>query len=136
MRKKAGFVGSGVIMAGAVLSLAGCAKHADFVELRDHLATVSKSQDQDQKRLDALQRRLESLERMKDSESVRPKLDEMSARIQKLESRLAKSDETAGIPVVPKVEPALGEPARPSKPQKPASSSDMPTMMPGVPTIT
>ena len=63
MRKKTGFVGSVVLMAGSVLWLAGCAKHADFVEMRDHLATVSKSQDQDQKRLDALQRRLESLER-------------------------------------------------------------------------
>ena len=103
-------------MAGALLLLAGCAKHADFVELRDHLATVSKSQEQDQKRLDALQRRLESLERRKDSESVRPKLDpkfdELSARIQKLESRLAKPDETLGIPVVPKFEPSQVDPAR------------------------
>ncbi len=70
MRKKTGSKGLVVFMAGAMLWLAGCAKHADFVELRDHLATVSKSQDQDQKRLDALQRRVESLERMKDSESV------------------------------------------------------------------
>jgi tol-pal system protein YbgF len=136
MRKKTGFVGSGVLMAGVVLWLAGCAKHADFVEIRDHLATVSKSQDQDRKRLDALQRRLESLERVKDSESVRPKLDEMSARIQKLESRLAKSDEIFGVPAVPKMEPTPGELARPSKPQKSASSADVPTMMPGVPTIT
>ncbi|MCX5729300.1 MAG: hypothetical protein NTZ28_10770 [Nitrospirae bacterium] len=117
MRKKTGFVGSVVRITGAVLLLAGCAKHADFVELRDHLATVSKSQDQDQKRLDALQRRLESLERVKDNESARPKLDpkfdELSARIQKLEGRLAKPDETLGSPVVPKVEPAPGEPAHP-----------------------
>ena len=140
MRKKTGFVGSVVLITGAVLWLAGCAKHADFVELHDHLATVSKSQDQDQKRLDALQRRLESLERVKDNESARPKLDlkfdELSARIQKLEGRLAKADETLGIPVVPKVEPAPGEPAHLSKPQRPASSSDVPTMLPGVPTIT
>ena len=74
-----------------VLWLAGCANHADFVEMRDHLSTVAKSQDQDQKRLDALQRRLESLERMKDSESTRQKLDpkfdqkfdELSARVQR-----------------------------------------------------
>jgi tol-pal system protein YbgF len=136
MRKKTGFVGTIVLMAGAVLWLGGCAKHADFLEMRDHLATVSKSQDQDQKRLDALQRRLESLERVKDSESVRPKLDEMSARIQRLESRLAKPDEISSAPVVPKMEPAPGEPARPSKAQKPAFSADVPTMMPGVPTIT
>ena len=140
LRKKTGSRGLVVFMAGAMLWLAGCAKHADFVELRDHLATVSKSQDQDQKRLDALQRRVESLERVKDSEFARPKLDpkfdDLSARIQKLEGRLAKSDETSGIPVVPKMEPFQIDPARPSKPQKPASSADGPTMMPGLPTIT
>ena len=140
MHKKPGSMGLVVSMAGAMLWLVGCANHADFVELRDHMSTVSKSQEQDQKRLDALQRRLESLERVKDGESARqkfdPKLDELSVRIQKLESRLAKSDEVAGIPVVPKVETTSGEPSRPSKPQKPTSSADVPTMMPGVPTIT
>ena len=136
MRKTPGSRGLLVLMAWAMLWLAGCAKHADFVELRDHLATVSKSQDQDQKRLDALQRRLESLERMKDSESARQKLDpkfeELSARIHKLEGRLAKLDETVGIPVAPNAEPFQIDPARPSKPQK----TDVPTIMPGVPTIT
>ena len=136
MRKNTGSMGLVVFMGGAMLWLAGCANHADVVGLRDHLSTVSKSQDQDQKRLDALQRRVESLERVKDSESVRPKLDEMSVRIQKLESRLAKPDEILGAPVVPKMEPAPGEPARPSKSQKLASSADAPTMMPGIPTIT
>ena len=72
--------------------LAGCAKHADFVELRDHLATMSKSQDQDQKRLDALQRRMESIERIRDAEPTRLKLDELSARLQKVEARMAKLD--------------------------------------------
>ncbi|MDP1767170.1 MAG: tol-pal system protein YbgF [Nitrospirota bacterium] len=124
-----------------MLWLGGCAKHADFVELRDNLSTVSKSQDQDQKRLDALQRRLESLERVKDSESGKskgdPKIDELSARVQKLESRMAaKPEEIPSAPAAPKMEPAPGEPVRPSKPQKPASASDVPTMMPGVPTIT
>jgi tol-pal system protein YbgF len=126
-----------MFLAGMMLWLAGCANHADFVELRDHLSTVSRSQDQDQKRLDALQRRLEALERVRDSESARPKLDprfdELSARIQKLEGRLARSEEAAGIPVVPRVEPTPGEPARLPKPQK---STDGLTMIPGVPTIT
>src|SRR5438093_10056306 len=98
MRKKTGTSGPVVLMAGAMLWLVGCANHADFVELREHLSTVSKTQEQDQKRLDALQRRLELLERVKDIESVRPKLDpkfdELSARIQKLEGRLVKPDET------------------------------------------
>jgi tol-pal system protein YbgF len=140
MRKKTGARGLVVLMAVVMLWLAGCANHADFVEVRDHLATVSKSQDQDQKRLDALQRRLESLERVKDSESVRPrldpKIDELSARIQKLEARLAKPDEVLGIPVVPKAEPSQVDPARPSKLQKPASTTDVQTSMSGAPTIT
>jgi tol-pal system protein YbgF len=139
MRTTKGSRGLVVLMAGAMLWLVGCAKHADFAELRDHLATVSKSQDQDQKRLDALQRRLESLERVKDGESHRqkfdPKFDELSARIQKLEGRLAKIDETLSIPVVSKAEPSQVDPARLSKPQKPAST-DVPTMIPGAPTIT
>ncbi len=56
MRRKTGSRGLVMFMAGAMLWLAGCANHADFVELRDHLSTVSKSQEQDQKRLCALQR--------------------------------------------------------------------------------
>ena len=144
MRKKTGTMGSVVLMAGGMLWLTGCANHADFVELRDHMATVAKSQDQDQKRLDALQRRLESLERMKDSEFARqkldpkldPRLDELSARVQRLEGRLAKSDEALGIPIVPKMEPVLGDLARPSKPQRPGAAADVSTMVPGVPTIT
>jgi tol-pal system protein YbgF len=135
MRKKTRSMGSVIFVAGALPWLAGCANHADFVELRDHLSTVSKSQDQDQKRLDALQRRLESLERVKDSESAKqkldPKLDDLAVRVFKLESRMAKADETLGLPIVPKMEPVPGEPARPSKSQK-----DMPTIMSGVPTIT
>ena len=137
MRKKASSRWLVVSLAVIMLSLVGCANHADFVELRDHISTVSRSQDQEQKRLDALQRRLEALERGRDSESARPKfdprVDELSARIQKLEGRLAKSEEAVGIPVVPKLEPIPGEPPRLSKPQKP---TDGQTTMPAVPTIT
>ncbi len=137
MHKKTGVRKLVIPLAGAMVWLTGCANHADFVELRDHISTVSRSQDQDQKRLDALQRRLEALERVRDNDSTRPKFeprfDELSARIQKLENRLAKFDEAAGVPAVPKMEPIPGEPARFSKPQKP---TDMPTVMPGVPAIT
>ena len=52
--------------------------------MRDHLATVSKSQDQDQKRLDALQRRMDTLERVKDAEPSKTKLDDLHSRLQKL----------------------------------------------------
>ena len=140
MRKKAEIVRSAVLMTGAVLWFGGCANHADFVGMRDHVATVSKSQEQDQKRLDALQRRLESLERMKDSESARqkldPKFDELSARIQKLESRMAKSDDVLSAPTIAKTELPQIDPARLSKPQKPALGADVPAISTGVPTIT
>ncbi len=137
LRKNIGSRWPVLLLSGALLWIAGCANHADFVEMRDHMATVSKSQDQDQKRLDALQRRLESLERAKDNESARPKfdpkLDELSARVQKLEARVAKSEEVSGVPSLPKAEPAQADPIRSSKPQKPG---DAPTVMPGTPTIT
>jgi tol-pal system protein YbgF len=127
-------------MAGAMLWFGGCANHADVVEMRDHLATVAKSQDQDQKRLDALQRRLESLERMRDGESARPRLDpkfdELSVRVQKLESRMAKSEEVLGVAAVQRPEPSQVDPAHLSKPQKPASAGDMPGVTTGVPSIT
>jgi tol-pal system protein YbgF len=140
MRKNIDVWGSVALTAWTMLWLAGCANHADFVEVRDHLSTVSKSQDQDQKRLDALQRRVESLERVKDNESARqkfdPRFDELSVRIQKLEGRLTKSDEGAGIPVVPRLEPTPGEQTRLPKPQKGASPGDVSALAPGVPTIT
>lgn len=121
------------ILAVIGLIAAGCAKHADFVDLRDRQATVSKTQEQDHQRLDALQRRMESVERVKDAESVKPRLDELNARLQKLEGRLAKLEE--GQPTA-KIEPTPGEPSRPSKLQKPATSGEAQTIVPGVPAIT
>jgi len=117
-----------------ILLLSGCAKHADFVELRDHLATVAKSQEQDQKRLDALQRRLETVERIKDGDGARPRLDEISTRVQKLESRLAKVEENTGASSFSRIEPAPSESAR-SKSQKSGGSME-PPVIPGVPAIT
>ena len=55
-------------VAGSLLILPGCAKHADFVELRDQLSTVSSSQEQDNQRVEAGLGRLESGERGKDVE--------------------------------------------------------------------
>ncbi|MEK6634577.1 MAG: hypothetical protein AABY94_14745, partial [Nitrospirota bacterium] len=61
-------------VAGSLFILPGCAKHADFVELRDQLSTVSRSQEQDHQRVDAVLRRLESVERVKDVESGKPRV--------------------------------------------------------------
>jgi tol-pal system protein YbgF len=81
---------------GMVLS--GCAKHADFMQTRDQLSTISKTQDQDHQRVDAVVRRVEALERTKDSKEPdvpKPRFDDVTARLQKLETRLAKLEETA-----------------------------------------
>lgn len=129
--------GRSAVIAGGVwglLVLGGCAKHADFVELRDQLSTVSRSQDQDHQRVDAVLRRLESVERAKDAESGKGRFDELSQRLQKIESRLAKLEEAAGQPSA-KLDAPPTEP-RPSKPVKPAQPPDAPTIVPGVPAIT
>jgi tol-pal system protein YbgF len=113
----------GVVTAAAIAVVAGCAKHADFVELRDHLATVSKSQDQDQKRLDALQRRMDSLERVKDGEPSKGKL----------EARMAKLDESLVVSAAPKLDPMLTDAVKTAKPQKPGGAEPI---IPNVPAIT
>ena len=82
---------------GWVMVFAGCAKHADFMQTRDQLSTISKTQDQDHQRVDAVVRRLEAIERSKDSKDTdvtKSRFDDVTARVQKLESRLAKMEET------------------------------------------
>jgi len=128
-------VGIGLI-AGVPWLVSGCAKHADFIEVRDHLAAVTKSQDQDHKRLDALERRTDSLERVKDAEPTKPKLDELSARMQKLEGRLAKLEEGSAVAAAPKSEPVPSESVRLAKPQKPGGAPEGATAIPNVPAIT
>ena len=120
-------------LGGAVVLavLAGCAKHADFIELRDQLATVSRTQEQDHQRVDQALRRVESVEQKKDkdAEANKARLDELGARLQKLETRLAKLEESLGSP-------AAKSDLTPGKPIKPATPSDTPTIVPGVPGIT
>ena len=117
-----------------MLLLTGCAKHADFVEVRDQLSTISRSQDQDHQRVDAVLRRLESVERAKDAEPGKPRFDELAARLQKIENRLVKLEDMMGQPSA-KLDPALSEP-RPSKPSKSAQSTESGTIVPGMPGIT
>ena len=126
-----------VITLGALvpmLLITGCAKHADFVEVRDQLSTISRSQDQDHQRVDAALRRLESVERAKDAESSKSRFDELAARLQKLENRLAKLEDTSGQ-LSAKLEPTPSEP-RLSKAPKAAVSAESSTIVPGVPGIT
>jgi tol-pal system protein YbgF len=109
---------------------AGCAKHADFIEVRDQLSTISRSQEQDHQRVDAVLRRLESVERVKDADPGWQRLDEVAARLQKIENRLAKMEEAAGQQMA-KSDPALFEP-RVLKPVKPVEPGIAMTTAPGI----
>jgi tol-pal system protein YbgF len=117
-----------------VLFLTGCAKHADFVEVRDQLSTISRSQDQDHQRVDAIVRRLDSVERLKDGEPSKVRVDDLSGRLQKIETRLARLEESLG-PSPAKPDSVSLEPRQP-KLSKPAQSADQTTIVPGVPGIT
>ena len=63
------------------LVLAGCAKHADFLEIRDQVSIIARTQYQEQKRFEAMQRRLESLERVREPEGGKLRLDDALARL-------------------------------------------------------
>lgn len=95
------------MMAMSVVSLAGCAKHADFLEVRDQLSAVSRSHDQDHQRVDAVLRRLESVERAKDVEFSKARFDDLAARLQKIEHRLTKIEETGLQPSMRQEQPSM-----------------------------
>jgi tol-pal system protein YbgF len=115
------------------LLLTGCARHADYIEVRDQLSTIARTQDQDHQRVDTVLRRLESLEQAKDSQSNKSRFDEFAARLQKIENRLVKLEDTMGQQAA-KLDSASSEP-RPSRPTKPGQSAESGTIVPGVPGI-
>lgn len=124
-----------VLAASAPLLVGGCAKHADFVELRDQMTTIARSQDQDHQRVDAIVRRLESVERVKDGEPGRGRSEELATRLQKLESRLAKLEEAVGQPSAKLDTTPEPRPSKPAKPMQPDGGTGG-TIVPGVPGIT
>lgn len=94
-----------ILLAG---DMAGCAKHADFVEMREQLTVMSRAREQERQRLDAMAKRIESLERSKDSDvTTRQRLEEVVTRLQKIEGRLAKMEEVvAHLPAKADLSPA------------------------------
>ena len=121
-------------VAGSLLILPGCAKHADFVELRDQLSTVSRSQEQDHQRVDAVLRRLESVERVKDVESGKPRVDELAARLQKLESKLAKLEDGAGLAST-RADVATSDAPKATKSSKPAVQGESASIVSSMPAV-
>ena len=119
------------------LLLSGCAKHADFLEIRDQMSIIAKTQDQEQKRFEAMQRRLESLERVREPEGGKLRLDDAQARLQKLEGRLAKIEEAQLVQAASmRSDLAIAEATRQARVAKPSGPLDPPSIVPGVPSIT
>ena len=116
----------------------GCAKHADFVDLRQEVHTVARSQEQAHKREEAMQRRLQALETAKESSPDRQRLDELAARLKNLEARMARFEDVQQSQSAPltKPESPSGEPSRQSKPAKLPPPQEVAPLIPGVPGIT
>jgi tol-pal system protein YbgF len=82
-----------------MMLMAGCAKHADFIELREDVANLTKAQEQTQKRQDALQRRVETGKAMPVDESSKvrdtsaQRIQELTGRLADLESRLSRLED-------------------------------------------
>lgn len=124
----------------------GCAKHADFLEMREELHNVVRAQNQAAKQQEALQRRLQSVETKleakpasaaeggKESTGEERRLEELKARLADLERRLAYLEDTqhAGLS---KPDSTSREPSRQSKPARLPDSPRPGLMMPGTPTI-
>jgi tol-pal system protein YbgF len=113
---------TGLHLAGALmLIVAGCAKHADFVEVREDLRAVTKSQEQAHKQQEALQKRLQAVEARlggdtgKDAAAARPQTDELLERLKAVEGRLANL-ESAPRTMPTRPDGVAGEPSRQSKP--------------------
>jgi tol-pal system protein YbgF len=109
----------------ATTLLAGCAKHADFLEMRAQLSTISRTQEQDHQRVDTAMRRLEAMERSKDTDPAKLRFEDLTGRFQKLENRLAKLEEAAGqatAKVESSTEPRAPRPSKPTPPVEPTTT--------------
>jgi len=143
-----------LLMALLALAPLGCARHADFVDLRDDLHTATKAQEQDRKKQEELQNRLKSLEAKlegkpvakaassettgKDIEGLRRRLAQLEDRVKELGGWLARLSETRPPEPAPS-ETVPGEPSRQSKPAKLAPTLSLPEtgpMISGTPAIT
>lgn len=129
----------------------GCAKHADFLEMREELHAVAKGQSQAAKQQDALQRRLQALETKlegkhggkpeptgeggKESVGEGHRLEELTARLADLERRLAYLEDTQHASLS-RPDSGSRESSRQSKPARLPDSPKPGLVMPGTPAIT
>jgi tol-pal system protein YbgF len=133
-----------------LMASVGCARHADFVQVRDDLRQVAKAQEQDRKQYVDLQNRLTSLEAKLDTAgqsgetaALRQRIEELSGRLRNLETRLARLSETPPMPA-PRLDSSPTEPPtelsrEPSRQSSPAKLPPLPEPtlpLPGTPDIT
>jgi tol-pal system protein YbgF len=82
-----------------LILMTGCAKHADFVDLREEVTNLTKAQEQTQKRQEALQRRMETGkptpvdDTSKGHEASTQRIQELTSRLADLESRLSRLED-------------------------------------------
>lgn len=86
------------LLALLAASQAGCATHADFVEVRDDLRQAVRAQDQAQKQIESLQRRLQAVETARESVGAPQQIEELANRLQELETRVARVEDYAARP--------------------------------------
>jgi tol-pal system protein YbgF len=146
-------------LCAVLLAAAGCAAHADFVELRGEVRNLSKTDTEHRKQQEVLQQRLQALETrveaksaltdqaMQDSETLQERIKDLTARLRQLDERLIRFESAQQLQknqqgqAGPKVSEGLSETApgsEPSRQSKPARlpSAQRPAVMPGTPGIT
>lgn len=119
----------------------GCAKHADFVEMREELALTQKRQDTLQQRLLTLEHKPEAGKAdiegaLQDMQRARQKLEDLTIRFQDLEARLARletAQQSAALPPDLPPGPIIREFKAPGRA---ATPPDAEVPLPGSPSIT
>lgn len=133
-----------------LLAPTGCAKHADFVQVREDVRHLAKAQEQDRKQYEELQSRLASLDAKVQAVSGQPgetaalqkRTEELSAWLRSLETRLTRLGELPRPPAKPDAltsEPPVELSREPSRQSSPAKIPPLPEPMlplPGTPDIT
>jgi tol-pal system protein YbgF len=130
-------VGSMLLIVGSI----GCAKHSDFVEIQEGLGTLTKAQEQTQKRQEVIQRRLQALESgkpvvediSKGPDAVQQRIHELTTRLNELETRIVRiEDGPSSTGMVKTEEPSVSRPPRSM--HVPESQEPAP-FLPGTPAI-
>ncbi|HJU04348.1 MAG TPA: tetratricopeptide repeat protein, partial [Nitrospiraceae bacterium] len=125
-----------------IVGSTGCAKHSDFIEIQEGLGTLTKAQEQTQKRQEAIQRRLQALESgkpvvvediSKGPDAVQQRIQELIRRVSELEARVVRiEDGPSSAGMVRAEEPSVSRPPR----SVPAPESQEPApFLPGTPAI-